>query len=179
MALRYATWLAAVLTVSAIVLLVRTQEGSTAPPAATDVLFVFDTTGSMSGALSEAQAQAAGVMTSLSGRLPNLRFGLAQIKDHGDDPVWRVEESLTTDRQAVQTAIDGLTAGGGGDSPEAYGTALYQATRDPEAGWAAGAKRLVVLIADDVPHDDDLNAGVPPDIVSVASPWDTGSDPGP
>ena len=60
MALRYATWLAAVLTVSAIVLLVRTQEGSTAPPAATDVLFVFDTTGSMSGALSEAQAQAAG-----------------------------------------------------------------------------------------------------------------------
>ncbi len=179
MALRYATWLAAVLTVSAIVLLVRTQEGSTAPPAATDVLFVFDTTGSMSGALSEAQAQAAGVMTSLSGRLPNLRFGLAQIKDHGDDPVWRVEQSLTTDQQAVRTAIDGLTADGGGDSPEAYGTALYQATRDPEAGWAAGAKRLVVLIADDVPHDDDLNDGVPPDIVSVASPWDTGSDPGP
>ena len=46
-------------------------------------------------------------------------------------------------------------------------------------GWAPGAKHLVVLIADDVPHDDDLNAGVPPEIVNQPSPWETGTDPGP
>src|SRR5207342_3031735 len=36
-----------------------------------------------------------------------------------------------------------------------------------------------VLVADDVPHDTDLNEGVPPEIVNQASPWDTGTDPGP
>ena len=176
---RYVRWLAAALTIASIAVLIQSPPGRTTAPAATDVLFVFDTTGSMSGALSEAKTQARGVMTSLSGRLQNLRFGVAQIKDYGDDPVWRVESSLTSDPAAVQTAIDRLAAGGGGDSPEAYGTALFQSTQDVAAGWAPGAKHLVVLIADDVPHDDELNAGVPADIVNQPSPWNTGVDPGP
>ena len=51
------------------------------------------------------------------------------------------------------------------------------------------ARRIVVLpdpsredpvtVADDVPHDTDLNEGVPPEIVNQASPWSTGIDPGP
>jgi hypothetical protein len=179
MALRHVPWLVpAVLLVTAL-MLIRPQSARTTTPAATDVLFVFDTTGSMSGALSEAKAQAAGVMTSLEGRLPDLRFGVAQIKDYGDDPVWRIEQPLASDRSAVQAAIDGLSAFGGGDSPEAYGTALFQSHHDPGAGWAPGAKHLVVLVADDVPHDGDLDEGVPPEIVNQPSPWDTGTDPGP
>lgn len=86
MALRHVQWLAPALLLVAAVMLIRPPSARTTTPAATDVLFVFDTTGSMSGALSEAKSQATGVMTSLSGRLPNLRFGLAQIKDYGDDP---------------------------------------------------------------------------------------------
>ena len=43
-------------------------------------------------------------------------------------------------------------------------------TERPCVGWASGAKHLVVLIADDVPHDDDLNAGVPPEIVTSPRP---------
>jgi hypothetical protein len=179
MAFRHVHWLAVVVVLAAIVVLVRTPAARTTTPAATDVLFVFDTTGSMSDALSEAKTQATGVMTSLSGRLPNLRFGLAQIKDYGDNPVWRVEQSLSSDQQTVQTAINNLRAYGGGDLPEAYGTALYQSTHDSAAGWAPGAKHLVVLVADDVPHDGDLNAGVPADIVNRPSPWNTGTDPGP
>src|SRR5262249_54099457 len=67
----------------------------------------------------------------------------------------------------------------GGDLPEAYGTALFRSRTDSAAGWTPGAKHLVVLIADDVPHDDDLNAGVPASIVNQPSPWNTGLDPGP
>jgi von Willebrand factor type A domain len=179
MALRHVQWLAPALLLVAAVMLIRPPSARTTTPAATDVLFVFDTTGSMSGALSEAKSQATGVMTSLSGRLPNLRFGLAQIKDYGDDPVWRVEQTLTSDRATVQSAIDGLSAQGGGDLPEAYGTAVFQSHHDVSAGWSPGAKHLVVLVADDVPHDTDLNEGVPPEIVNQASPWSTGIDPGP
>jgi von Willebrand factor type A domain len=179
MALRHASWVVAVLTLSVLVFLIRPPEGRTSAPAATDVLFVFDTTGSMSGALSEAKAQAAQVMSSLSGRLPNLRFGIAQVRDYGSTPVWRVEQTITSNQAAVQTAIDGLSADEGGDAPEAYGTALHQSRTDVAAGWAPAAKHLVVLIADDVPHDDDLNEGVPPEIVNQSSPWNTGIDPGP
>ncbi|HXF98932.1 MAG TPA: VWA domain-containing protein [Gaiellaceae bacterium] len=162
-----------------VTLLAEVPTAGTTAPAATDVLFVFDTTGSMIGALDEAKSQAADVMASLEGRLPNLRFGLAQIKDYGDDPVWRVEQPLTTDRLAVQAALAPLTADGGGDLPEAYGTALHETMHDAAVGWSVDAKRLVVLVADDVPHDDDLNAGVPAEIVNRPSPWNTGVDPGP
>ena len=178
MALRPVSWLAAALTLVTLVL-IHAPTGRTDAPPATDVLFVFDTTGSMSGALSEAQAQARSVMTDLSGRLPNLRFGVAQLRDYGSVPVWRVEQGLTFDQTAVQGAIDSLGAAQGGDSPEAYGTGLFQARSDSEVAWADGAKHLVVLIADDVPHDDDLNAGVPPEVVNQPSPWNTGTDPGP
>jgi hypothetical protein len=179
MASRHALWLAATLAVVATIVLIHTPSGRSNAPAATDVLFVFDTTGSMSGALSEAQGQATSVMSDLSGRLPSLRFGVAQLRDYGSTPVWRVEQELSADRASVQAAIDSLNAGEGGDSPEAYGTGLLQSRSDPAVGWAPGAKHLVVLIADDVPHDDDLNAGVPAEIVNQPSPWDTGTDEGP
>ena len=162
MALRHASWLLAVLTLAVLVFLIRPPEGRTTAPAATDVLFVFDTTGSMAGALTEAQAQAAQVMSSLSGRLPNLKFGVAQVRDYGSTPVWGVEQAITANQGTVQSAIDALSADEGGDAPEAYGTALFQSANDDAVGWSAGAKHLVVLIADDVPHDDDLNAGFRP-----------------
>jgi hypothetical protein len=178
MALRSVHWLAAVPVLVTLAFLVRPPAAHTTAPAATDVLFVFDTTGSMTGALSEAKGQAADVMTSLDGRLPNLRFGVAQVRDHGDDPLWRVEQSLTSDAGAVGSAIGGLAADGGGDLPEAYGTALRQ-SMEATVGWAPEAKRLVVLVADDVPHDDDLNEGVPAGIANRPSPWNTGVDAGP
>ena len=106
MALRPVTWLAAALTLVAMLLLIHTPAGRSTAPAATDVLFVFDTTGSMSGALSEAKTQATGVMSDLSGRLPNLRFGVAQLRDYGSDPVWRVEQALSADQAAVQEIWD-------------------------------------------------------------------------
>jgi hypothetical protein len=179
MALRHVPWLAATLAVVATLVLIHAPTGRSTAPAATDVLFVFDTTGSMSDALAEAKAQATGVMSDLAGRLPNLRFGVAQLRDYGSTPVWQVEQGLGSDLSAVQAAIDSLSADEGGDSPEAYGTGLFQSRNDPAIGWASGAKHLVVLIADDVPHDDDLNAGVPLDVINQPSPWDTGTDPGP
>ncbi|HJR94339.1 MAG TPA: vWA domain-containing protein, partial [Gaiellaceae bacterium] len=140
MALRPVSWLAAALTLVVIPLLIHTPAGRSTAPAATDVLFVFDTTGSMSDALSEAQSQATNVMSDLSGRLPNLRFGIAQLRDYGSDPVWRVEQELTSDQAAVQGAIESLSANQGGDSPEAYGTGLFQSRSDSAVAWAHGAK---------------------------------------
>jgi hypothetical protein len=38
---------------------------------------------------------------------------------------------------------------------------------------------VIVLIADDVPHDNDLNLGIPPELFAQESPFNTGQDPGP
>ena len=154
------------------------------PQAPRDVLFLFDTTGSMASALSSSSAQAQQVMGALRTSLgAAVSFGVAEVRDYPTiyggptDLPWHLVQPITSDTSLVQTAMSGLVATGGGDEPEAYGRALYEANHDAAVGWRSGVKRLVVVIADNVPHDDDLNGSLP---VRLRRPggWATGQDPG-
>jgi len=164
---------------------VTAQGARAAAPAKTDILLMFDTTGSMGSALSAAAAQVTALTGNIDSRLPDVQYGVAEVRDYakydsGTDPyAYKVNQAITADRGAVTAAINTLVAKGGGDSPEAYGGALAAATAGTGFGWRPGARRLVVLIADNVPHDDDLNLGIPADKQTQASPWNTGADPGP
>ncbi|MBB4661270.1 vWA domain-containing protein [Conexibacter arvalis] len=162
---------------------------ATAVPAraATDVVVVFDTTGSMSGAIDEAKDEMRNVIDEVGARFGDVRYAVAAVSDYGavddygddgDEP-WTLVQPLTDDRLAVQAAIDALDASGGGDEAEAYGRALREADTSAAIGFRPGAQRLVVLVADSVPHDDDLNEGVPDELQTYSSPFDTGVDPGP
>src|SRR3954451_9730092 len=51
-------------------------------PAHTDVMFVFDTSGSMHTALDEARADITTAESQISTALPDVRFGVAQVKDY-------------------------------------------------------------------------------------------------
>jgi hypothetical protein len=167
--------------------------GLTAPtskaevPAKTDILLLFDTTGSMGSALASAAAQVNSMTANIDTRLPDVQYGVAEVRDYplydsgGGDGAYpyKVNQPITGDRGAVTAAINALTADGGGDGPEAYGGALYAATVGVGFGWRPGARRLVVLVADNVPHDDDLNLGIPADQQTRTSPWNTKVDPGP
>jgi hypothetical protein len=173
--------------------------GGTAPaaadadtPAHTDVLLVFDTTGSMGGALTEAKKEIQGAMAQLSASLPDVQFGLSEVSDYdevlntnftfeygigeGFQP-WTLKVPVTPNQALVSGALQGLSAEGGGDNPEAYGRALYESTANPAVGWRPGARGIIVLIADDVPHDDELNLGIPQELWAQ-SPFNTGVDPG-
>lgn len=145
-----------------------------------DVLFVFDTTGSMGGALAQAKTQVTDAITSVRAGYPDSEFALGTVADYdpGDTP-WALKQPLTSDPSLVQAALDPLTATGGGDTPEAYGRALYEAANNTGIGWRSGAKHILILVNDDVPHDNDLNEGVPADIQTQPSPWNTGVDAGP
>ena len=131
MALRHASWVVAVLTLAVLVFLIRPPEGHDST-GGDGHLFVFDTTGSMSGALAERSPRRPRSCRPLR-RLPNLRFGVAQVRDYGSTPVWHVEQTITSSQGAVQSAIDNLSANEGGDAPEAYGTALHQSRADVAA----------------------------------------------
>jgi hypothetical protein len=153
--------------------------------ASTDVTIVFDATGSMSDALGEAESQISDVIGQIDSRYSDVQYAVASVRDYaglygdeGDEP-WTLLQPMTSDRNAIAGAIGGLVAQGGGDEPEAYGRALYEADHDPAIGYRPGAKRLVVLVADSVPHDNDLNQGIDPSVQTQGSPFDTGVDPGP
>jgi hypothetical protein len=159
-------------------------EASGATPPQTDVMFVFDTSGSMSGALEEAKSEIQEVMSSISGSLPDVQFGLSEVRDYGgsgydpetSDEPWRLDVPLTSNAPAVSEAIDGLYAEGGGDGPEAYGRALWETDTNPSVGWRPEASHVIVLVADNVPHDNNLDEGVPEDEWIEQAPWDTGEE---
>jgi hypothetical protein len=162
------------------------QRAEAATPPHTDVMFVFDTSGSMGGELEEAKKEMLAVMGSINAKLPDVHYGVAEVRDfwpsiydefpedEGIEP-WQLDQTLTADGSAVQKAIEPLNAHGGGDGPESYGRALWETDTNPNVGWREGAQHLMILVADNVPHDNELNEGVP-SIDWVESPFDTGDE---
>ncbi len=162
-----------------------------ATPLHTDVMFLFDTTGSMGGALTAASAEIQAGMTQIAASLPDAQFGLAEVSDYkevnnpgffdydigGSHDPWTLKVPITSNQSAISEQLAKLVASGGGDSPEAYGRGLYESASNAGVGWRPGARGLIVLVADDVPHDNELNLGIPTESW-VESPFDTGIDPG-
>lgn len=142
------------------------------------------------GALTEAKKEIQAAMAELSATLPDVRFGLAEVGDYalvtnssfgygeGFGQPWSLKSPISSDQSAVIAQIAGLSASGGGDLPEAYGRGLFETATNPAVGWRPEARGIIVLIADDVPHDDELNQGIPPEFW-VETPFNTGVDPGP
>jgi hypothetical protein len=154
-------------------------------------MFVFDTTGSMGGAIGQAQAEIQQAMTQIGASLPDAQFGLAEVSDYSEvvNPgvfeygigegyaPWTLHSPITSNQAQISQGILSLVANGGGDNPEAYGRALYETDASPAVGWRPGARGVIVLVADDVPHDNELNDGIPSNVWYEA-PFNTGVDPG-
>jgi hypothetical protein len=165
-----------------------------AAPAHTDVMFVFDTTGSMSGALEESGKEIQAAMTQIGASLPDTQFGMATMADYSTvnynglpeefeysvgstDQPWTLIAPISPNQSAVVENLQKLEADGGGDSPESYGRALFETDTNPAVGWRPGARGVIVLVADDVPHDNELNEGIPSELW-FGNPFNTGVDPG-
>ena len=158
---------------------------SAGQPQRTDVMILVDTTGSMSKVLSEASTRTGEVVSRLSAQIPDLHFGLSEVGEAGGsayDPKnpgavpWRLKVPITASKDAVVSAVRDLRASGGGDGPEAYGRAIWEAVNNPTVGWRPNAARMIVLIGDSVPHDNDLNEGVPESEWLESGPWVTGTE---
>lgn len=157
-----------------------------------DVVFAFDLTGSMSGIINAAKNKAIDVMDNLTTNYPNVSFNFgvmsymdypnsysscnysAQYGDLTQDYAYALNQSLTPSSTTVENAINALGLGFGNDGPEAYTRLFYESYADTNVGWRTGSNRLLVNFADNVPHDCDLNQGVP----GTSGTWSTGIDPG-
>ena len=164
-------------------------------PPAGDVLFSFDVTGSMGGVIDTTKSNAVTLMASLEATGVSFHFGVSSFADYPatysscgysatygtngfdgmpSDYPYRLDQPLTTNLDAVTAAIASLEITPGGDGPEAYTRPLYESYADTNVMWRSGAKRIMVQFGDSVPHDCNINAGIP----GKVGTYSTGGDPG-
>ncbi|MBL8967545.1 MAG: VWA domain-containing protein [Spirochaetaceae bacterium] len=122
-------------------------ERKIAAPLPVDVLFIMDTTGSMGEEIERLRATIEIIHTNLSALKPKpaIRFGLVLYKDREDEYVTEVHP-FTADLDAFQKVLDGVTAGGGGDTPEDLQAALEDSVR--RMAWNKDGLRLAFAVTD-------------------------------
>lgn len=129
--------------------LVTVEIGSfTNPVRALDLMFVFDTTGSMGDELLYLQKE----FEDIAGRVADqsTRFSVNFYRDHGD--AYTIHPNpFSNDIKATSALINAESADGGGDYEEAVDEALIDAVMEHE--WRKEAVKLMFLILDAPPHD--------------------------
>jgi Mg-chelatase subunit ChlD len=121
-----------------------------------DVVFVLDTTGSMSGLIEGAKQKIWSIANQIASAKPHpqIRMALVAYRDRGDAYVTQITD-LTDDLDAVYSNLMKLTADGGGDTPESVNQALHEAvTKIAWANKADNYLKLVYLVGDAPPHMD-------------------------
>lgn len=126
------------------VTITKTVTVTAAPPtdALIDVMFVFDTTGSMGSALDGAKTMAGGLLASL-GSFGSVASGVAFYNDPG---AGTVKAPVDTTAATTVAAITGLGVGGGGDFAELGYNGISAAVAG--GGWRAGSNRFIVALGD-------------------------------
>ena len=120
-----------------------------------DVVFVLDTTGSMSGLIEGAKQKIWSIANSIATAKPRpvIRMGLVGYRDRGDEYITTIAP-LTDDLDAVYSSLMGFSAGGGGDGPESVNQALHEAVTKFDWHDSDASLKLIYLVGDAPPHMD-------------------------
>ncbi|HZR42481.1 MAG TPA: vWA domain-containing protein [Ktedonobacteraceae bacterium] len=116
-----------------------------------DVVISFDTTGSMSSVLAQVRHKIKQTVERLMGELPNIRIGIIVHGDYCDEQSTYVTQhlDLTQDTVSITDFVEQTPSTGGGDAPECYELVLHEAQG---LSWRPDAKRVLVMIGDDIAH---------------------------
>lgn len=123
-------------------------------PAAVDVAFVVDATGSMGDEIQYLKAELSDVLNRIqnSGAGLSLRAASVFYRDEGDEYVTKLSP-FSPNFNLTQSFVNGNHADGGGDFPEAVDQAMDEAIYGLE--WSSNARtRIAFLILDAPPHHD-------------------------
>ena len=134
-----------------------------------DVVFVLDTTGSMSGLIQTAKDKIWSIATTMASAqpTPEIRIGLVAYRDRGDHYVTKVVD-LSDDLDSVYATLMDFEADGGGDTPESVNQALFEAVHNISWSQDSQAYQVVFLIGDAPPHMDYQDEAQYPEIVTAA-----------
>ncbi|WP_426749365.1 vWA domain-containing protein [Myxococcus sp. Y35] len=117
-----------------------------------EVVFVLDTTGSMSGLLEGAKRKIYSIASRIAqGRpTPHLKVGLVAYRDVGDDYVTK-RFDLSDDLDTVFANLREFEAGGGGDTPEHVGRGLGEAVSKLSWSPSREVMKAIFLVGDAPP----------------------------
>jgi Ca2+-binding RTX toxin-like protein len=132
-----------------------------------DFAFVIDRTGSMWPSMDSIKAQVSSLIDAIFAKGIDARFGIVTFGDTNYGEASQVvlsftdQDSLADRKSAAIAAINSLTAGGGGDTPETPFDGLKLALDGSMGEWRYGAgTRQIVLLTDAAAKDGYLAAEV-------------------
>ena len=133
-----------------------------------DVVFVLDTTGSMTDLIQTAKEKIWSIATTMASaqQTPDIRIGLVAYRDRSDAYVTKVVD-LSDDLDSVYATLMDFAADGGGDTPESVNKALYDAVHQMSWSEQDQAYKVIFLVGDAPPHMD-YNEVQYPEIVASA-----------
>lgn len=133
-----------------------------------DIFFLVDTTGSMGVAISNVRSSLATmIVPAIGDAIADVVMGVGDYRDfpvdpYGDAGDWPfiVRQTMTSDVSAVQTALNGLRAGGGNDGPESCVEGLYGAVAGGscpdgfgQACFRNSSHPIIVVVTDNEMHN--------------------------
>lgn len=130
------------------------------PGGAMDILFSFDTTGSMSYILDEVKGRLSDMIQRLQADIPGIRIGVIAHGDYCDEKVFYLEKHIDFTQNVVDLCnfVGEVEGTGGGDQDECYELILRKANET--FTWAPVSNKVLVMIGDANPHEPDYNLNV-------------------
>ncbi|XP_062610878.1 uncharacterized protein LOC134272693 [Saccostrea cucullata] len=115
-----------------------------------EVVFSFDTTGSMASYLNKVRENLQETCRRLLQDIPNIRVGLIAHGDYCDQNTYVIRQlDLTSNVQELVDFANNTPSTGGGDTPECYEWMLHKAKF---LDWSEDSAKALVVIGDAPPH---------------------------
>ena len=120
-----------------------------------EVVFVLDTTSSMSGLIQAAKEKIWSIASTMASaqQSPDIKMGLVAFRDRGDAYITRVFD-LSDDLDSMYASLMDFRAQGGGDGPESVNQALYDTIHKISWSQDENVYKVAFLVGDAPPHMD-------------------------
>ncbi len=120
-----------------------------------EVVFVLDTTGSMSGLIESAKEKIWSIANTMASAqtAPEIKMGLVAYRDRGDAYVTQTV-ALSSDLDSMYAKLMDFKADGGGDTPESVNQALHDAVNNMAWSDDQNTYKVVFLVGDAPAHMD-------------------------
>lgn len=117
-----------------------------------EIVFSYDTTGSMAPCLDQVRKGLENTITSLFKEIPNLKIGICAHGDYCDRNSAYVTKhmDLSNDLYALTQFTRTTSRTGGGDADECYELVLHEA--QTKYNWSVNSRKVLVVIGDANPH---------------------------
>ena len=116
-----------------------------------EIVFSFDTTGSMYPCLTQVRRKIKNTVSRLLNEIPGIRIGIIAHGDYCDEGTTYVTKilDLSGDVDKICEFVQNVEPTGGGDAPECYELVLHQTQ---SLSWSQDSHKTLVMIGDDIAH---------------------------